>query len=402
VESNTVTVSINVAAVNDNPTANDDGSLANPLTLIKNTQDNPFTNQEIDVLANDSDDPDSGETLTITSAGGAGGATLHGTVTISGNLVLYTPVEDYEGPDQFSYTISDGNGGTATATVFIEVVNFIPTDITGTVYIDSNNNGAIDAGEKRLAGVKVVLEGHDDIFDIDFGADTDGNLANNVAALIVYTDINGNYRFDAPNLLLPGMRPGSYTITEEQPEFMRDGLDQAGLNATLIANDRFAMTLPLLGVPGGINGNNFGERGLDPSVVSISEILASSTGNGLILAIDGSSQLWSTRLSGWANLQSCTCTLNADTSLATFTFTDMQNNVYVRTISQVGNPRFRIMGRNAEGDELIRLDGTAAEFGLDLLAAGDQSQQPEGEADSSGEAGYARGVDAVMAEVGNA
>ena len=54
------------------------------------------------------------------------------------------------------------------------------------------------------------------------------------------------------------------------------------------------------------------------------------------------------------------------------------------------------------GDELIRLDGTAADFGLTLLAAGDQGQQPEGEADSSGEAGYVRGVDAVMAEVGNA
>lgn len=405
VSSNTATVSINVAVVNDNPTANDDGSLADPLTLIKNTTTNPFIDQEINVTANDNNDPDFNvvENLTIISIGSGPDAPQHGTVTISADLkkVLYTPELEYEGPDQFTYTISDGNGGTATATVFIEVVNFIPTDITGTVYIDSNNNGAIDAGERRLAGVKITLEGHDDIFDIDFGADTDGNLAGDLAALVVYTDINGNYRFDAPGSLRPGMRPGSYTITEEQPDFIRDGLDTAGLNATLIANDRFAMTLPLLGIAGGINGNNFGERGLDPTVISISEILASSTGNGLILAIDGSTQLWSTRLSGWANLQSCTCTLNADTSLATFTFTDMQNNVYVRTISQVGNPRFRIMGRNADGDELIRLDGTAADFGLTLLAAGDLGQQPEGEADSPGEAGYVRGVDAVMAEVGN-
>lgn len=406
VSSNTATVSINVVAVNDNPTANDDGSLANPLTLIKNTTTNPFIDQEINVTANDNNDPDFNvvENLTIISIGSGPDAPQHGSVTISADLkkVLYTPELEYEGPDQFTYTISDGNGGTATARVFIEVVNFIPTDITGTVYIDSNNNGAIDAGEKRLAGVKIILEGHDNIFDIDFGADTDSDLTNDVAALVVYTDINGNYRFDAPNSLRPGMRPGSYTITEEQPEFMRDGLDTAGNNATLIANDRFAMTLPLLGIAGGINGNNFGERGLDPAFVSISEILASSTGNGLILAIDGSTQLWSTRLSGWTNLKSCTCTLNADTSLATFTFTDMQNNVYVRTISQVGNPRFRIIGRNADGDELIRLDGTAADFGLNLLAVGDQGQQPEGEADSSGETGYVRSVDAVMAEVGNA
>jgi len=220
-----------------------------------------------------------------------------------------------------------------------------------------------------------------------------------VAALIVYTDINGNYRFDAPGSLRPGMRPGSYSITEEQPAFMRDGIDTAGNNSALIANDRMSMTLPLLGIAGGINGNNFAERGLDPAVVSISDILASSTGDGLILAINGSTQLWYTRLTGWTNLKSCSCVLSGDTSSATFTFTDMQNNSYTRTISQVGNPRFRLMGRAANGSELIRLTGTAADFGLDLLAAGSQGPQPEGEAD---DAGYARSVDELMAAVGNA
>ena len=402
VESNIATVSINVAEVNDNPTANDDGTPTSPLIRIKNTVVNPFIDQEINVLANDNDDPDFNvvENLTITSAGTG---VLHGTVTISADLkkVLYTPELDYEGPDQFTYTIADGRGGSATATVFIEVVNFIPTDITGTVYVDSNNNGTIDVGEKRLAGVKIVLEGHDNIFDIDFGADTDSNLANDVAALVVYTDINGNYRFDAPGSNRPGMRPGSYSITEEQPAFMRDGQDQAGNNAALIANDRFAMTLPLLGIAGGINGNNFGERGLDPSVVSISEILASSTGNGLILAINGSSPLWQLRLTGWTNLKSASVVLSGDTSSATFTFTDMQNNVYTRTISQVGNPRFRIMGRSGS-EELIRLEGTAADFGLNLLASGGNGAQPEGEAELPRDAGYTRSVDAVMAEVGNA
>jgi VCBS repeat-containing protein len=405
-ESNTATVSINVAEVNDNPTANDDGSPADPLTLIKNTAANPFINQEINVTANDNDDPDFNvvENITITSAGGVGGATLRGTVTISADLkkVLYTPEQNYEGLDQFSYTISDGRGGSATATVYIEVVNFIPTDITGTVFVDSNNNGLIDSGEKFLAGAKIVLRGHDNIFNIDFGTDTDNNPANDVAALVVYTDINGNYRFDAPGSLRPGMRPGSYTITEEQPAFMRDGQDRAGNNATLIANDRMGMVLPLLGIPGGIHGNNFGERGLDPAVVSISEILASSNGNGLILAIDGPNQLWYTRLTGWTNLKLCTVVLSGDTSTATFTFTDMQNNVYTRTISQVGNPRFRIMGRSGDGEELIRLDGTAADFGLTLLAAGGNGPQAEGEADSAGDAGYARSVDALMAAVGNA
>ncbi|MCE9527813.1 MAG: cadherin-like domain-containing protein, partial [Planctomycetales bacterium] len=384
VSSNTATVSINVAEVNDNPTANDDGSLANPLTLIKNTVANPFINQEINVTANDNNDPDFNlvENLTITGIGTGADAPQHGTVSISGDLkkVLYTPTVDFEGTDQFTYTISDGRGGSATATVYVEVVNFIPTDITGTVYVDNNNNGVQDGTEKPLAGVKITLQGHDDIFNIDYGADTDSNASNDVAALVVYTDINGNYRFDAPGSLRPGMRPGSYTILEDQPTFMRDGKDHAGNNATLVyaadasPGDAIRMTLPLLGVAGGINGNNFGERGLDPTVVSISDILASSTGDGLILAVNGATPLWYTRLTGWTNLQSCSVVVSGDSSTATFTFTDLQNNVYTRTISQVGNPRFRIMGRAADGSELIRLDGTAADFGLNLLAAGDNGQ----------------------------
>jgi hypothetical protein len=402
VSSNTATVSINVAEVNDNPTAHDDGSATARLTLIKNTTANPFVDQEINVTANDDNSPDFNvvENITIISVG----TPSHGTVTISGDLkkVLYTPELDYEGPDEFTYTISDGRGGTATATVFIEVVNFIPTDITGTVFADTNNNGVKDPNEKPLAGVKVTLQGHDDIFNIDFGADTDANAGNNVAALVVYTDVNGFYRFDAPGSLRPGMRPGTYSITEEQPAFMRDGIDTAGNTASLLANDKFGMVLPLLGTPGGVIGNNFAERGLDPSVISISDILSSSTGDGLILAINGSTQLWYTRLTGWTNLKSCTCVLSGDTSTATFTFTDMQNNVYTRTISQVGNPRFRIMGRGTDGSELIRLNGTAADFGIDLLAAGSQGPEAEGEADVPGDAAYRRGVDAVMAEVGNA
>ena len=280
------------------------------------------------------------------------------------------------------------------------MVNFIPTEITGKVFVDNNNDGIQQANEKPLAGVKITLQGHDNIFNIDFGTDTDNNPNNDVAALVVYTDINGNYRFDAPGLQRPGMRPGTYTITQEQPAFMRDGIDTAGNTATVIANDQLRMVLPLLGVPGGIHGNNFAERGLDPGSISINEILASSSGNGLILAVNGTNQLWTSQLAGWSNLKSCSIVLRPNTSTAILTFTDMQNNVSVRTISQVGNPRFRLMGRATDGSELIRIEGTAADFGLNLMAASSQSQQAEGEAD--GYDSYTQGVDELMGEVGNA
>jgi len=74
----------------------------------------------IDVLANDSD-PD-GDTLTIT--GVTQGA--HGSVTNNGTSVAYTPAHDFAGGDSFTYTVSDGHGNSATATVHVTVFDVPP------------------------------------------------------------------------------------------------------------------------------------------------------------------------------------------------------------------------------------------------------------------------------------
>ncbi|AKK25925.1 tandem-95 repeat protein [Mycobacterium sp. EPa45] len=80
----------------------------------------------ISVLANDSDAD--GDTLTIT-----GTATpSHGSVTHSDTGVTYTPNTGYHGADGFTYTISDGNGGTATATVNITVSTVTDTPPSST------------------------------------------------------------------------------------------------------------------------------------------------------------------------------------------------------------------------------------------------------------------------------
>jgi hypothetical protein len=100
----TATVTVTVGPVNDGPVAVDDSAATN--------EDTPVT---VNVLGNDSD-PD-GDPLTITVVSTPG----HGTAAIDSGQVVYTPDADYNGPDSFTYTISDGNGGTATATVYITI-----------------------------------------------------------------------------------------------------------------------------------------------------------------------------------------------------------------------------------------------------------------------------------------
>jgi len=115
--SSPTTVSITVYRVNNGPIAVDD--------TVPTNEDTPVT---IDVLANDSD-PDQ-DPLTVDSVTQG----TNGSVAIDGNnMVTYTPSADFNGSDSFSYTVDDGFGGTATATVSVTIngVNDPPT-ITST------------------------------------------------------------------------------------------------------------------------------------------------------------------------------------------------------------------------------------------------------------------------------
>ena len=86
----------------------------------------PLTVSPTGVLANDT-----GTLITVT----AHTAPAHGTVTINANgSYVYTPSSGYSGPDAFTYTVTDGAGQTATATVVLTVTPLAVNDAVTTPY----------------------------------------------------------------------------------------------------------------------------------------------------------------------------------------------------------------------------------------------------------------------------
>ena len=90
------------------------------------------------VLANDTD-PD-GDSLSISAVS----QPAHGTTSISGNQVAYTPTAGFQGSDSFTYTASDGRGGASTATVSIIFTNKAPVLTNDTFVVAYNSTTTLD------------------------------------------------------------------------------------------------------------------------------------------------------------------------------------------------------------------------------------------------------------------
>ncbi|WP_240220086.1 Ig-like domain-containing protein [Rheinheimera hassiensis] len=95
-------------------------------------------NHSLEVLQNDTD-PD-GDTLSINQTSAA-----FGTVSISddGLTLLYTPAQDFVGTDTLSYSIIDGNNGSASATVTVTVYYNRPPVVTNAT-ASTNDKTAIE------------------------------------------------------------------------------------------------------------------------------------------------------------------------------------------------------------------------------------------------------------------
>ncbi|MGX5735820.1 Ig-like domain-containing protein [Bosea thiooxidans] len=153
------TVSLTINPPNAAPVAADDTGLGTEYGAA-------LTIDPATLLANDTDA--NGDTLTILSVASGTGGTV--ALDDDGNIV-FTPAAGFEGEATFSYTVSDGKGGTATAAVTV-TVSPEPEVPAGTEFDDELTGTAGDDVVAALAGDDVVSGGAgNDVIDGGEGDD---------------------------------------------------------------------------------------------------------------------------------------------------------------------------------------------------------------------------------------
>lgn len=137
---------------------------------------------------------------------------------------------------------SDTSNNTATAGTTIDPEN---SSISGSVFVDRDDDGIQDAGEEPIAGVVLTLTGQ--------------NFLGTSVDVTVTTDANGAYSFQ-------NLASGTYTVTETQPAGFRDGQETPGTFGPAAGPSTPATFVP--NAPPTVSDNVFAEIGLDASTAA--------------------------------------------------------------------------------------------------------------------------------------
>ncbi len=347
----TGTVTVTVNAINDAPEAGTDS-----VTAFKGV---PLQISVADLLANDSTgaDNEGSQTLSITAVS----SPVNGTVSLNAatGIITFTPAADFSGAASFQYTVQDNGptGGTnqnsSTGTVNVSVQDFIPTDISGTVWVDETNDGVIDSAELRLGGVEVTLTGN--------------SLGVPIAARTYITLADGSYHFD-------DLGPGQYVVRFQLPTYMIDGRDVAGrMGDADSVNNQFTINVAQ---PGGssADGYNFATVGVDASHARQIDLLASRffmtdpslVHKGLYAALGAdNTALWMTKLDGFDNMVTGEAVLNAAGNRLQLTMVDANQNVYTASLTP---SQFVVSTDRTTGNRLVRVLADAASINFQQIS----------------------------------
>ena len=335
---NSAMVTITILGVNDSPVAMDDSDVG--FTTDENSAFTTFS-----VFDNDSDIE--GDDIILlgcdfSSTVGEASCNPDGTIDYDPNGQFDHVMVGDSVMDEIHYSITDGNGGFASATAFISIEGAppLPGNIGGYVFADVDNDGEKDAVERAIGGVEVNLVGED-------------ALGNPVFRTAITNSLG---RFDFLNVIA-----GDYDLIEVQPMFFVDGFDSVnGLIHTGI-NDRISMDTTNVNMPS--LEVLFGERSLHPDFLSIEDFINTELRQGIVVGFDAAgNQKWDSVMDGWVGVTDVAASFSADGSTAflTVTFDSGSESSYAIPTDRAAG-FFRVKGETVAG-RVVQFIGTMSDF----------------------------------------
>ncbi|WP_371375151.1 Ig-like domain-containing protein [Thalassotalea aquiviva] len=200
------TVNITINPINDAPVAQDDSAEVDEDSLVN-----------IDVLSNDSDLDDQLDITSVKIAAGPSNGSAK--VNATTGVITYTPNENFNGSDSFSYTVADSDAlrsNSANVTITVNAINDAPIAKDDTAEVDEDNSVTI-----------AVLDNDSDI---------EGQLDNTSVTIITdASDMKGSVKVNAttgvitytPNENFNGSDSFSYTVADS------DGLRSNSASVTI-------------------------------------------------------------------------------------------------------------------------------------------------------------------------
>lgn len=355
--SSTGTVTVTVNPINDAPIAGTDSVVAFKGVALQI----PVA----DLLGNDVAGPSDelGQTpLTITGVSGA----VNGTVSLNSTtgIITFTPASDFSGAASFRYTVQD-SGPTASAnaknvnsgsgTVNVTVRDFVPTKVSGKVWVDDTQDGVIDGAERKLGGVEVTLTG--------------SALGIPITPRSYITLADGSYHFD-------NLAPGQYVVQFAMPAYFSSAFS-ADSPGALGDADSFDNQFTInVAQPGGGDGSNynFAISGLETKHLGLfSSLLASNfMGNpanirrGIEATLgDDNSSIWISKLEGFDEMVAGEVVVNSTGNRVQLTMVDASERIFTATLMP---SQFRVVTDNATGNRLVRIFGDARSINFQQIS----------------------------------
>ncbi|WP_310622361.1 tandem-95 repeat protein [Flexibacterium corallicola] len=223
-QTNTGTVSVTVTSVNDNPVATGESR-----TILEDT-DLVLTFDEL--LANDSD-ADNDE-LTISAVSGASGGAV--SLDAQAQTIKFDSGLNFNGLGSFTYTVSDGNGGTDTASVSINItpVNDVPIAIGDSATTIEEQSVTIDvlSNDLEFDGDNLLLLGTSGVDNGTVTENPDGTLTFTPTAGFIGTE---TFQYSATDGALASQ--GNVTVTvEEKPAIVLTGNYVTGYSFSVLTD----------------------------------------------------------------------------------------------------------------------------------------------------------------------